>query len=145
MTDRHQPADTVCIYIFEPNPTRKVYQSEAYSDAQMRALADISRIADTWTDKATRQQALARLNEVKANTTQSQLKKGGASELENLRHQAAVLEKALLLARNYYARASQGDRQKLSHEILTSEKELEALQLEIRRVEKETHNALYKK
>ena len=143
-TDRRQPAGKVCIYVFIPNETRKSYQSEAYSDAQMRALADISRIADTWTDKATRQQALARLNEVKAKTTQLQAKKGGASELENLRHQAAVLEKALLLARNYYARASKNDRQTLTQEILTSEKELEALQLEIRRVEKEVHNKQYK-
>jgi hypothetical protein len=61
-----------------------------------------------------------------------------------LRHQVAVLEKALLLARNYYARASKNDRQALTQEILTSEKELEALQLEIRRVEKEIHNAQYK-
>jgi hypothetical protein len=87
---------------------------------------------------------LDRLNEVKANTTQSQVKKGGSSELDNLRHQAAVLEKALLLARNYYARASKSDRQTLSQEILTSEKELETLQLEIRRVEKEFHNKQYK-
>ena len=144
VTDRRQPAGKVCIYVFIPNETRKSYQSEAYSDAQMRALADISRIADTWTDKATRQQALARLNEVKAKTTQLQAKKGGASELENLRHQTAVLEKALLLARNYYARASKNDRQTLTQEILTSEKELEALQLEIRRVEKEVHNKQYK-
>ena len=144
VTDRRQPAGKVCIYVFIPNETRKSYQSEAYSDAQMRALADISRIADTWTDKATRQQALARLNEVKAKTTQLQAKKGGSSELDNLRHQAAVLEKALLLARNYYARASKNDRQTLTQEILTSEKELEALQLEIRRVEKEVHNKQYK-
>ena len=134
----------MCIYVFIPNETRKSYQSEAYTDEQMRALADISRIADTWTDKATRQQALARLNEVKAKTTQAQAKNSGSSELENLRHQVAVLEKALLLARNYYARASKNDRQTLSHEILTSEKELEALQLEIRRVEKEVHNKQYK-
>lgn len=144
VTDRHQPAGKVCIYVFIPNETRKSYQSEAYSDAQMRAFADISCIADTWTDNTTREQALDRLNEVKANTTQSQVKKGGSSELDNLRHQAAVLEKALLLARNYYARASKSDRQTLSQEILTSEKELETLQLEIRRVEKDFHNKQYK-
>ncbi len=144
VTDRRQPAGKVCIYVFVPNDTRKNYQSEAYSDAQLRALADISRIADTWTDKTTRQQALARLNEVKSKTTQAKQNVKQTSELDNLRHQASVLEKALLLARNYYARASESERQTLSHEILKSEKELETLQLEIRRVEKETHNAQYK-
>ena len=144
VTDRRQPAGKVCIYVFVPNDTRKNYQSEAYSDVQLRALADISRIADTWTDKTSRQQALARLNEVKSKTTQAKQNAKQTSELDNLRHQASVLEKALLLARNYYARASESERQTLSHEILKSEKELETLQLEIRRVEKETHNAQYK-
>jgi len=144
VTDRRQPAGKVCIYVFVPNETRKNYQSEAYSDAQLRALADISCIADTWTDKTSRQQALARLNEVKSKTTQAKLNMKQTSELDNLRHQASVLEKALLLARNYYARASESERQTLSHEILKSEKELETLQLEIRRVEKETHNSQYK-
>ena len=144
VTDRRQPDGKVCIYVFVPNDTRKNYQSEAYSDTQLRGFADISCIADTWTDKAVRQQALDRLNEVKSKTVQAQ-KKGGQTELENLKHQASVLEKALLLARNYYARASKDERQTLSHEILKSEKELETLQLEIRRVEKETHNAQYKK
>ena len=144
VTDRRQPVGKVCIYVFVPNETRKSYQSEAYTDAQLRSLADISRIADTWTDKTMRQQALARLNEVKTKTTQAQTKAKSASELDNLRHQAEVLEKALLLARNYYARATENDRQTLRQEILTSEKELEALQLEIRRVEKEMHNAQYK-
>lgn len=144
VTDRRQPAGKVCIYVFIPNEIRKSYQSEAYTDEQMRAFASISRIADTWTDKAMRQQALARLNKVKVKTAQAQTNKKEDSELENLRHQVAVLEKALLLARNYYARASKADRQTLSQEILTSEKELETLQLEIRRVEKEIHNAQYK-
>jgi hypothetical protein len=55
-----------------------------------------------------------------------------------------VLEKALLLARNYYARASEDERVSLRPEILKSEKELESLQLEIRKAEKAHHNELYK-
>ena len=144
VTDRRQPAGKVCIYVFVPNDTRTNYQSEAYSDTQLRNLAGISRIADTWSNKTARQKALARYREVKSKAKQSQLQKAAPSELENLRHQASVLEKALLLARNYYARASENDRQSLRQEILTSEKELETLQLEIRRVEKEMHNAQYK-
>ena len=144
VTDRHQPADTVCIYIFEPNQTRKVYQSEAYSEQQLRGLADISSIADTWTDNVQHRQAMARLAEVKSKTRSTAKLNVKQSELEQLRHQAEVLEKALLLARNYYARASENERQSLRHEILTSEKELETLQLEIRRAEKAYHNKVYK-
>lgn len=144
VTDRHQPADTVCIYIFEPNPTRKVYQSEAYSEQQLRELADIRHIADTWTDNLQYRQAKARLDEAKLKTRNTAKSNVPQSELEQLRHQAEVLEKALLLARNYYARASKNERQSLRSEILNSEKELETLQLEIRRAEKASHNAQYK-
>jgi hypothetical protein len=145
VTDRHQPTGKVCIYVFLPNATRKVYQSEAYSDTEMRALAAINCIAETWTDKQACQQALARLEEVRAslkNTTKVQKQN---SELDNLRHQADVVAKALQLARNYYARASESERRTLTPEILQSEKELEALQLEIRKAEKAQRNAEHKK
>lgn len=148
VTDRHQPADKVCIYVFVPNETRRIYDSEAYSDKQLRALADISRIAETWQNKSERQQALQRYQQAKklhAQTIQrasGQNQKGSA--LESLRHQVAVLEKALLLARNYYARANDYERKTLRQEILTSERELETLQLEIRKEEKKQNAVLYK-
>lgn len=140
VTDRRQPKDTVCIYVFVPNEKRKVYQSEAYSNEQLRSLAAISRIADTWTDKAVCQQAQARLKQARQKPQAAGGIKQQASELDNLHHQAEVLEKALLLARNYYAKASVADRQTLRSEILKSERELETLQLEIRQKEKEERN-----
>ena len=60
-----------------------------------------------------------------------------------VREMQEVLEKALLLARNYYAKASSSDRQSLKSEILNSEKELEALQLEIKKEEKKQRNSQY--
>lgn len=144
VTDRNQPKDKVCIYVFVPNQTRKFYQSEAYSDQQLRSLASISKIADTWTDKGARQQALTRFKEVKSKRMEALTTAGVTTELDNLRHQAEVLGKALLLARNYYARASENERQSLASEILKSEKEFETLQLEIRKAEKAYHNELYK-
>ena len=36
VTDRRQPQGQVCIYVFIPNETRKIYTSEAYSDEQLR-------------------------------------------------------------------------------------------------------------
>ena len=143
VTDRRQPTGKVCIYVFVPNETRKVYQSEAYSDEQMRSLARIDRIADTWTNKSIRQEALARFEKVKSQTSSLQPQTSKPTTLDNLRHQAEVLEKALLLARNYYAKASSSDRQSLKSEILNSEKELEALQLEIKKEEKKQRNSQY--
>lgn len=144
VTDRNQPKDKVCIYVFVPNQTRKIYQSETYSDQKLRSLAAISKISDTWTDKAARQQALARYHKMKSSKSQTMMTSEIGTELDALRHQADVLEKALLLARNYYARASEDERVSLRPEILKSEKELEALQFEIRKAEKAHHNELYK-
>ena len=144
VTDRRQPQGQVCIYVFIPNETRKIYTSEAYSDEQLRALARIDRIADTWSDKKQMQDALARYRKAKPQTSNLKSPTSKLSTLDNLRHQAETLEKALQLARNYYARASKSERQSLRMEILNSEKELEALQLEIRKEEKKQNRILYK-
>ena len=145
VTDRRQPEGKVCIYVFVPNATRKVYQSEAYGEEKLRSLARIDRIADTWTSVPERNQALRRLEAAKAEAARGEQAKKAhqqpATELDNLRHQAEVLEKALLLARNYYAKASASDRQTLRGEIIKSEQELEALQLKIRQIEKQQRNA----
>lgn len=51
VTDRHQPKDSVCIYIFIPNRMRQIYNSFAYEPSQMAGLARISSISETWTDR----------------------------------------------------------------------------------------------
>ena len=59
-SDRNQPADTVCIYVFVPE-SRKTYNPEVYTTEQIASYAHITAIADTWTDKQKLDQALARL------------------------------------------------------------------------------------
>ena len=59
-SDRNQPADTVCIYVFVPE-SRKTYDPEVYTPEQIASYAHINAIADTWTDKQKLDQALARL------------------------------------------------------------------------------------
>ena len=144
VTDRRQPAGKVCIYVFIPNTTRKIYASENYSEEKMRSLARIDRIADSWGDKALRNEALDRFYAARKQQSQATAANAQASPLQVMRHQAETLENALQLARNYYARASKAERQNLRHEILSSEKELEALQLEIRKEEKKQNAILYK-
>ena len=68
---------------------------------------------------------------------QSALHGSQQSELDKLKHQADVLEKALTLTRNSYAVASDSERQKMRDEILRSEQKLEMLQIEIRNKEKQ--------
>jgi len=62
VSDRNQPADSVCIYIFIPNETRQMYGDEVTS-AQLRARARIASIRDTWdiADKETIATARKRL------------------------------------------------------------------------------------
>ncbi len=60
-TDRHMPQGKVCVYTFIPNETRKIYNEAEVGMEQLRALARITSIRDTWTDRARVDEAKARL------------------------------------------------------------------------------------
>ena len=64
VTDRHQPKDTVCIYIFQPNVTRELYNSVAMGEETMRRLAMICSINDARLDKVSLDKARSRLQQV---------------------------------------------------------------------------------
>lgn len=141
VTDRRQPDGKVCIYVFIPTETRRIYQPEAYSSEQLHRLAAVSSISDTWpSDNELRQEAVERLEHARAaeGTAQSAAHGNQQSELDELRHEAEVLEQALTLARNRYAVASGNERMKMRDEILRSEQQLEQMQLEIKKKEKQT-------
>lgn len=141
VTDRRQPKGKVCIYVFIPNDSRRVYQTEAYSDSQIRQLAAISRMADSWAnDKQERQAALTRLNTARAQAGKTQNNSHtdhAQSELEAMHQEAQVQEKALALMRNQYATATDGQRVTLGINILHAEQQLEQLQTDIRNKEKQ--------
>ena len=147
VTDRRQPSGKVCIYVFIPNETRRTYNSEAYSEEQLHSLAAINRIADTWGKGNTRKQAIQRFEEARRNfalNNASPQDKGiNQSHLDKMRLQAEVLAKALQLARNNYAQATNSQRMKLRGEILKSEQELEDLQRKIKQEEKNERNKQY--
>lgn len=48
VSDRHQHADSVCIYTFVPTQVRKNFAADNLSTAQLEHYAQIHRIADTW-------------------------------------------------------------------------------------------------
>ena len=163
-TDRNQSADSVCIYIFIPPQTRQTYSALGLSPEEITPFARIDRIADTWTDKAARQEALQRLqktagqehvkvvvsdfrfiiNDDLVYTQPTDFKANGNlqrfQQLTTLSKQYDQLSKALDRARDYYATASEEERRELRPEILASEQKKHGLYLSIHKLEKLIRN-----
>jgi hypothetical protein len=51
VTDRNQPADTVCVYIFVPNESKQTYNYEATDPQVIKDAATLRSIQATWTDE----------------------------------------------------------------------------------------------
>jgi hypothetical protein len=140
VTDRRQPAGKVCIYTFIPQQTRRVYNTAAYSEQQLRSLADINSIADTWGNGMERREALERLalaRSVQKTAHGTGQKSKMQTELDQMRHEADMLQQRLTLARNSYATATESQRRQMRQELLSSERLLESLQRQIRDKEKQ--------
>ena len=60
-SDRNQPADKVCIYVFIPNATKQVYSYEDLGADKMASLAQLTSIRDTWKEQTDVDNALSRL------------------------------------------------------------------------------------
>ena len=123
VTDRRQPEGKVCVYTFIPNDTHKVYSADSYTEAQIRSLAAIEHIADTWGNGNARKEAMARLK--RAQNMENNTIMPSPTPISALRHEANMLAASLQKARNYYATAPETERQMLRDEILKGEKELE--------------------
>ena len=164
VTDRRQPEDKVCVYMFIPPTTRRNYNVESLSDEQLRGYADISRIADTWGNGKERKLALERLNSLQETgreenkpemtfvindqmtyTSVSQFRhpdsKGLYAELQEAKRQLEDTQVLLEKSRNYFAKASAEDKQTLRPEILDAEKKLERLIADTKSLEKRIRNA----
>lgn len=71
VSDRHQPADKVCIYVFVPTTPRQSFESEDLSESQLRHYAEISSIGDTWAF-GDRQSALQRYEAMRSQKSTQQ-------------------------------------------------------------------------
>lgn len=164
-SDRNQPKDTVCIYTFIPTDTRTTYSNQIYTEEQIRSLARLTHIADTWKDGRERNEAMKRLAGI--NVAASDGKRETAMHfMINDRITYTALEQFTVMAnverfinvqkmkaqhtdyqtkttqyRNNYAKASDKERQDLRSEILSAERAMEQLELEIKKTEKEIRNA----
>ena len=164
-TDRNQPDEKVCIYVFIPSQTRQTYSASGLQADQIASLARIDCISDTWTDSIARDKALRRLHDVALRKTGRQVApdfhfvindeitytrladfKAPANirlyeQLTVLQNRYNRLLSALARARDYYVTANQDERNELRPEILSSEQKQHELFNEIQQLEKNIRNA----
>ena len=169
VSNRRQPQGKTCVYTFIPSETRKVLNTEAYSDSDLRSLARIERIADTQSNPTLVKQALARKAIAIEKAREASLKfiasdnsisfvindqvtynsindfrdpynRQRMNEVLSLRKQQADMEAALEKARNYFATASSIERNQLRPEIKKSEQQIEMLRDRIHLLEKTIRN-----
>ena len=160
VTDRRQPAGKVCVYMFIPPTSRHIYNSDAYSDAQLRGYAAISRIANTWGKGTERKLALERLKAIGKSSAAKQSKSSISfiindrvtytdisqflapespdlyRELQSTRKQLKETEQLLEKSRNFYAKAKPEDKRVLRTEILDAERQFVRLTNDVKTLEK---------
>ena len=163
-SDRNQPEDTVCVYVFQPYEFRKTYDPEEYTPEQIASFARISSISDTWGDRQQLGKAVARLQMTRDRNRQ-QVKGRDFTfvindeltyyhlsdfkvsknveryhELSTLRARYGKLTRALQHARDYYPTANKDEIDELRTQILASEKKQLELYQQIRTTEKTIRN-----
>ena len=65
VTDREQPADSVCVYVFIPNESKQMYNYESTAPEVIMNAATLKSIRGTWTDEAKVREARQRLAALK--------------------------------------------------------------------------------
>jgi len=158
-SDRRQPEGKVCIYIFIPSDTRKSYDSSVVSEEQMRNLANITRIADTWGDGTERKAAIERIKKKYATPTSNSeqiANENNEVEIADFHsNEAKLLYKKLIKEKNSldivnarlkelrseYHKANENERSKMKHEILKLENEVFVLNANVKKLAKATRNA----
>lgn len=68
VSDRNQPKDTVCVYIFIPNQSRKIYNASEIGEDKLRSFARLTSISDTWEDMNLVNASLQKVKQLKNET-----------------------------------------------------------------------------
>lgn len=74
VTDRNQPADTVCVYVFIPNESKQMYNYEATDPEVIKDAATLRSIRTTWTNEEQVRNARQRLAAIKYAPTEAEKK-----------------------------------------------------------------------
>jgi len=160
VTDRNMPVDSVCVYYFIPNATRRVYLEEEVGVDTLRQLAKLSDIRLTWGNEIEVKAALARLKECRKEQAKQQKPEFTFRVADNrlchylsdftnpLAQQQATkwvtdcnelnrLNNQLNELRHTYSIGTQAVRAQLSPQILEAERKVELLTETINKEEKE--------
>ena len=153
VSDRNQPADSVCLYTFIPNEKRSIYNIDVLGEEKLRNLAKINSIKDSWSNPTAVKEALKRLNETRnakfefilndqhTYYTLTDFKKPKAREkvqwwLENKKDlQSRTQELSRLRAR--YTTGTDSQKAQIAPQIRLNEEKLEQIELELHDLEKD--------
>ena len=164
VSDRYQPEDKVCVYLFIPDPSRKRIDDELTDNNVLRRRAALSSIRDTWkadvdysaliklayTDQTQKEMKKERdfeffindkityftLNEIKSNEAKTLFQ-----EVLSLKKQIEDLKKRLDEIRNSFTNASASRREQFKPTILQAENQLYYLMEKAVAQEKNARNA----
>ena len=160
VSDRYQPEDKVCIYIFVPNKNRVKLAQEGFDNNTIKKLAQLNSIQDTWNfgDKQEAMRNLERLrvqrnvgnkgresvlfivNDKIKYTSLSQFKSNKSKQLfaklEDNKQLVAKQKTELENLRIKYKQANKAKQSSLKQDILFIEKQLMKYQLEQKELER---------
>lgn len=161
VTDRNQPEDKVCLYMFIPTETRRIYNVENIGKEKLASLARITSIKETWTDTESVNKAKERLaearqgvkdetknrdftfvvNDSKTCYTLTQFTNPQAQQKAKIWLEAQkeldVKEGELDALREKYAVMNEAERSKIKSQILLAESDVERLAANKQELEKE--------
>jgi hypothetical protein len=147
-SDRYQPSDKVCIYVFIPNSSKQTYDNKSMTTNKLISLAQLRSIQSTWSDSTAVQDAQRRITDAVDQSAAANTKKAEFNFIvddshtyiyfDDFKSQAALSEFKNLLQlqaqyandieklsslRNQYRNADMSDRKALKPSILKMEKE----------------------
>lgn len=159
VSDRYQPEDKVCIYIFVPNKNRVKLAQEGFDNNTIKKLAQLNSIQDTW-NFGNKQEALRNLERLRSQrnteskgsesvlfivndrikyTSLSQFKSNKSKQLfaklEDNKQLVAKQKTELENLRIQYKQANKAKQSSLKQDILFIEKQLMKYQLEQKKLE----------
>lgn len=164
VSDRNQKAGNVCVYIFIPSETRKIYDSKVYSETEIKRFARIESIKNTWINIADRNAYLEKYNQLVAadnkrknksafefvindNITYhniSDFKSHTGKELfislQDMQKKYAQQEKDLDDMRDKYHSSDDAIKKNMRAKILEAENDIEKLNKNIKALEKSIRN-----
>jgi len=163
VSDRFQPEDKVCVYLFIPNDSRKYFE-ESESDESLNGRAALTSIHDTWLPGSNYEELILLAKANISNTYKQEIRdfefvvndrtvyysladfrspeaKSFFERVIGLKQQANTVESDLVEKRNIYTLANQSVKDQMRPVILQTETELRILFSQIDEWEKRTRNS----